>query len=53
MHLEVFDSLAGVRHEESRGGSAKATMPAGEVVVELSLTKELRREEIERLKKEI
>ena len=51
--LEVFGSLADVRPVESLDGSAKATLPAGDVVVELSLTEELRRGEIERLRREI
>jgi valyl-tRNA synthetase len=51
--LEVFSALARVRPVESLDGSAKATLLAGDVVVEISLTEELRRGEIERLKKEI
>jgi valyl-tRNA synthetase len=51
--LEVFGSLAGVRPLESLDGSAKATLPAGDVVVELALSEELRRGEIERLRREI
>jgi valyl-tRNA synthetase len=51
--LEVFSALAGVRAVEDLDGSAKATLPAGDVVVELALSEELRREEIERLHKEI
>ncbi|MDX6380617.1 MAG: valyl-tRNA synthetase [Rubrobacteraceae bacterium] len=51
--LEVFSALAGVRAVEDLDGSAKATLPAGDVVVELALSEELRREEIERLRKEI
>ena len=51
--LEVFSALAGVRTVEDLDGSAKATLPAGDVVVELALSEELRREEIERLRKEI
>src|ERR687886_992005 len=51
--LEVFASLAGVRPLESLDGSAKATLPAGDVVVELALSEELRRGEIERLRREI
>jgi valyl-tRNA synthetase len=34
-------------------GDATATLPAGDVVVELSLSEEMRRGEIERLRKEI
>jgi valyl-tRNA synthetase len=51
--LEVFGALAGVKLVESLDGSAKATLAAGDVVVEISLTEELRRTEIERLRKEI
>jgi valyl-tRNA synthetase len=51
--LEVFSALAGVRPVESLDGSAKATLLAGDAVVEISLTEELRRGEIERLRKEI
>ncbi|HEX5973791.1 MAG TPA: class I tRNA ligase family protein, partial [Rubrobacteraceae bacterium] len=51
--LEVFSALAGVRPVESLDGSAKATLLAGDAVVEISLTEELRRGEIKRLRKEI
>jgi valyl-tRNA synthetase len=51
--LEVFSALAGVRPVEALDGSAKATLLAGDAVVEISLTDELRRGEIERLRKEI
>ena len=51
--LKVFSALAGVRTVENLDGSAKATLPAGDVVVELALSEELRREEVERLRKEI
>ena len=52
--LEVFSALAGVRiSEDLLDGSARATLPAGDVVVELALSEELRREEVERLRKEI
>jgi valyl-tRNA synthetase len=51
--LEVFGALAGVRPVESLDESAKATLAAGDVVVEISLTEELRRGEIERLRREI
>jgi valyl-tRNA synthetase len=51
--LEVFGALAGVRPVESLDGAAKATLTAGDVVVEIVLSEELRRGEIERLKKEI
>ena len=51
--LEVFSALTGVRTVEDLDGSFKATLPAGDVVVEVALSEELRREEIERLRKEI
>jgi valyl-tRNA synthetase len=51
--LEVFSALAGVRPVEALDGSAKATLLGGDAVVEISLTEELRRGEIERLRKEI
>jgi valyl-tRNA synthetase len=51
--LEVFGSLAGVKPIERLDGSAKATLPAGDIVIEIVLSEELRRGEIERLKKEI
>jgi valyl-tRNA synthetase len=51
--LEVFSALSGVRVVEDLDGSARATLPAGDIVVELALSEELRREEVERLRKEI
>jgi valyl-tRNA synthetase len=51
--LEVFSALSGVRHVENLDGSFTATLPAGDVVVELALSEDLRRAEIERLRKEI
>jgi valyl-tRNA synthetase len=51
--LTVFSALAGVRPVEQLDGSFTATLPAGDVVVEVALSEELRREEIERLRKEI
>jgi valyl-tRNA synthetase len=51
--LEVFSALAGVRIVEDLDGLARATLPAGDVVVELALSEELRREEVERLRREI
>jgi len=52
--LEVFGALSGVRHvERSLDSSAKATLPAGDVVVEVVLSEELRRGEIKRLRREI
>jgi valyl-tRNA synthetase len=50
---EVFSSLSGVKLVGSMDGDATATLPAGDVVVELSLSEEMRRGEIERLRKEI
>jgi valyl-tRNA synthetase len=38
---------------EDLDGFFTATLPAGDVVVELALSEELRREEVERLRKEI
>jgi valyl-tRNA synthetase len=49
----VFSSLSGVKLVGSMDGDATATLPAGDVVVELSLSEEMRRGEIERLRKEI
>jgi valyl-tRNA synthetase len=51
--LEVFSALAGVLTVEDLDGSAKAVLPAGDLVVEVTLSEELRRGEIERLSKEI
>ena len=48
----VFTALAEVRPVEELNG-ANAALPAGDVVVEVSLTEEQRRGEIERLRKEI
>ncbi len=48
----VFTTLAEVKPVEELNG-ANATLPAGDVVVEVSLTEEQRRGEIERLRKEI
>ena len=51
----VFESLAGVRPAGagSADGASRASLPAGDVVVEILLSEELRRGEIERLQKEI
>ena len=49
----MFSALAGVRAVEELNGSFTATLPAGDVVVELALSEELRRGEIDRLRKEI
>src|SRR5215211_6643462 len=51
--LDVFSALAVVKPVESLDGSAKATLAARDVVVEIVLSEELRRGEIERLRKEI
>jgi len=51
--LRVFQALAGVRVAESLDGAAKATLAAGDGVVELALSEELRRTEVERLRKEV
>ncbi|MDP8926493.1 MAG: valine--tRNA ligase [Actinomycetota bacterium] len=52
--LEVFSALAGVQPVENLlDGSFTAALPAGDVVVEVALSEELRRGEIERLRKEI
>jgi valyl-tRNA synthetase len=51
--LGVYAALAGVRTVEDLDGSFTATLPAGDVVVEVALSEELRRGEIERLRKEI
>lgn len=48
----VFTALSGVRPVRSLDG-ARATLTAGDLVVEISLTEEMRRTEIERLRKEI
>jgi valyl-tRNA synthetase len=49
----VFAALAGVRPAASADGESRASLPAGDVVVEIVLSEELRRGEIERLRKEI
>ncbi len=51
--VAVFSSLSNVRLVEVLAGDASATLPSGDVMVELSLTEELRRGEIDRLRKEI
>jgi valyl-tRNA synthetase len=51
--FEVFSALAGVRPVERLDGPAKATLLAGDAVVEILLTEELRRGEIKRLRKDI
>jgi valyl-tRNA synthetase len=49
----VFVSLAGVRPTEPGDATSRASLPAGDVVVEILLSEELRRGEIERLGREI
>jgi valyl-tRNA synthetase len=49
----VFTGLSGVSLVTSMDGGGTATLPAGDAVVELSLSEEMRRGEIERLRKEI
>ena len=49
----VFAALAGVRPVESGDGASRASLPAGDVVVEILLSDEMRRGEIERLRREI
>jgi valyl-tRNA synthetase len=52
--LAVFAALARVRVIESVDGATKATLPAGEdLMVEISLSEEMRQSEIERLRREI
>jgi valyl-tRNA synthetase len=50
---EVFAALAGVRPATSADGESRASLPAGDLVVEVVLSDEMRRGEIERLRKEI
>jgi valyl-tRNA synthetase len=49
----VFAALAGVRPAEAGNGASRASLVAGDVVVEILLSDEMRRGEIERLKREI
>jgi valyl-tRNA synthetase len=49
----VFAALAGVRAVEAGDGASRASLPAGDVVVEILLSEEMRRGEIERLRREI
>jgi valyl-tRNA synthetase len=51
--LKVFSALAGVLTVRDLDSSAKTMLPAGDLVVEVALSEELRRGEIERLSKEI
>jgi valyl-tRNA synthetase len=50
---EVLVTLAGVRPVEDLDGATRATLPAGDVAVEIVLSEDLRRGEVERLRKEI
>ena len=49
----VFVALAGVRPVQAPDGANRASLPAGDVVVEVLLSDEMRRGEIERLRREI
>lgn len=49
----VFQALANVSPVQDLDGAFRAALPAGDVVVEVALTEQLRRGEIERLRKEI
>jgi len=49
----VFVALAGVRPAEAGDGASRASLPAGDVVVEILLSDEMRRGEIERLRRSI
>ena len=51
--VEVFAALSKVRVIESLGGESQASLPAGDLVVEIGLSEELRQGEIERLREEI
>jgi len=46
-------ALAGVMPVEDPDGASRASLPAGDVVVEILLSEEMRRGEIERLRREI
>ncbi|MBA2343696.1 MAG: valine--tRNA ligase [Rubrobacter sp.] len=50
---KVFVTLAGVRPVENLDGATRATLPAGDAAVEIVLSEDLRRGEVERLRKEI
>jgi valyl-tRNA synthetase len=50
---DVFAALAGVRVVEAGDGASRASLPAGDLVVEILLSDEMRRGEIERLRREI
>jgi valyl-tRNA synthetase len=49
----VFAALAGVRPTTSASGESRASLPAGDLVVEVVLSEEMRCGEIARLRKEI
>ena len=49
----VFLTLAGVNPVETADGANRASLPAGDLVVEVLLSEEMRRGEIERLRREI
>ncbi len=52
--VEAFAALSGVKPVDSIDGATRATLPAGEnLMVEISLSEELRNNEIERLRREI
>ncbi len=51
--LGVFSALAGVRPVRGFDGSFTAALPAGADVVELALSEEMRRGEVERLRREV
>ncbi len=50
---DVFVALAGVMSVQTTDGANRASLPAGDVVVEILLSDEMRRGEIERLRREI
>ena len=50
---DVFVALAGLRPVKDTDGKSRASLPAGDVVVEILLSEEMRRGEIERLGREI
>jgi len=51
--VEAFAALSKVRLVESLTDESQASLPAGDLVVEIGLSEELRQGEIERLRKEI
>jgi valyl-tRNA synthetase len=50
---DVFVTLAGIRPVQTPDGSNRASLPAGDVVVEVLLSDEMLRGEIDRLRREI